>query len=223
MAVLALFILFSLIGYRRGLIKSVLSTVGIVGAMLLSNMLSPYVADLLNNHTGLRPAVKTQIEEALGIKELEEEMSVYEREDYLEKLAIPEIVKNCVRSGNAGAQELQGDITDYTEYVTNYLTDMAMRGIAYLVTVLFMLLIVLIALALSHMMSGIPIVGGIDKWGGVIFGVIQALLIVWVGMLIVTILSPFSWASQTNSLIEDSGILRFLYSKNIFLRIIEKM
>lgn len=48
----------------------------------------------------------------------------------------------------------------------DYLTDMVVSGIAYITTVLLVALGLIIALALSNLVSVIPVVGGIDKTGG---------------------------------------------------------
>ena len=47
LASVAVILLCALIGYRRGLIKSAVSAVGIVGAVILTNVLNPYVNQFL--------------------------------------------------------------------------------------------------------------------------------------------------------------------------------
>lgn len=214
-AVIVLFILCSFVGSRRGLIKSVLSTIGIVGSIILANILNPYVTDFLNEHTGLREAVQIRVETTLGVDRLEEQMSVYDKELYLENVDIPEMVKNYIRSGGSHTG------MTYIDYVVGYLTDMVMRGVAYVLTFIITLVIVLIALALSQILAGVPIVRGIDRFGGFVFGAAQAVLIVWGLMLIITVLSVFPWALGIMREIEDSSLLSLLYEKNIFLKIVE--
>lgn len=105
-------------------------------------------------------------------------------------------------------------------YVVDYLTDMVMNGLSYLLTIFVVLLLVLIALALSHVLSGIPVVGGLDKAGGLVFGVAQAVLCIWIAMVLITFLSAFSVASQMLEMVHDSKALTYLYDKNIFLKIV---
>ena len=146
-------------------------------------------------------------------------VSVYEKEDYLEHTELPEIVKNYIRSN--GGDKINGKaIGDYVAYVVDYLTDMVMNGLSYLLTIFVVLLLVLIALALSHVLSGIPVVGGLDKAGGLVFGVAQAVLCIWIAMVLVTFLSAFSVASQMLEMVHDSKALTYLYDKNIFLKIV---
>ena len=142
-----------------------------------------------------------------------------EKEDYLEHTELPEIVKNYIRSN--GGDKINGKaIGDYVAYVVDYLTDMVMNGLSYLLTIFVVLLLVLIALALSHVLSGIPVVGGLDKAGGLAFGVAQAVLCIWIAMVLITFLSAFSVASQMLEMVHDSKALTYLYDKNIFLKIV---
>ena len=104
--------------------------------------------------------------------------------------------------------------------IVDYLTDMVISGIAYAVTVVLVLLFVLIALALSGIVREIPIVGGIDKFGGIVFGFVQAAFIVWMLMLVITFFSVFSWGADMMKMIDDSSILTFVYKKNVFMKIV---
>ena len=97
---------------------------------------------------------------------------------------------------------------------------MVMNGISYVTTAAVLLLIVIIALALSEILSGVPIVGGLDKAGGLIFGLVQAFVIIWLLMLAVTFMSAFDWGAQMMDMIQKSDVLSSLYNKNIFLKIV---
>lgn len=219
LACAAILLLCGLIGYKRGLIKSAVSAVGIVGAILIANLINPYVKTVLCEHTQVREIVRQKIEENLNTNFEQKMDSVYEKEDYLEQTDLPEIVKNYIRS-NADINKKQIDLSGYINSITDYLTDMVMNGISYVTTAAVLLLIVIIALALSEILSGVPIVGGLDKAGGLIFGLVQALVIIWLLMLVVTFMSAFDWGAQMMDMIQKSDVLSSLYNKNIFLKIV---
>lgn len=219
LACAAILLLCGLIGYKRGLIKSAVSAMGIVGAILIANLINPYVKTVLCEHTQVRETVRQKIEENLNTNFEHKMDSVYEKEDYLEQTDLPEIVKNYIRS-NADINKKQIDLSDYINSVTDYLTDVVMNGISYMATAAVLLLIVIIALALSEILSGVPIVGGLDKVGGLIFGLVQAFVIIWLLMLVVTFMSAFDWGAQMMDMIQKSDVLSSLYNKNIFLKIV---
>lgn len=216
---LAIVLLCVLLGYHRGLLKSALSAIGIIGAILLANVLNPYVRNLLCDHTNIKESVKSRIERGLNVERLDDQNSIYGKEEYLEKTDLPEIVKNYIRS-NDKVRSGQDSLRSYVEQVVEYLTDMVMNGIAYVLTVILVAMIFVIALALSSLVSGIPVVKGIDKVGGIVFGGVQAVLIIWMIMLIVTFFSAFSWGADMMDMIDKSEVLAFIYKNNIFLKIV---
>ena len=205
LAFLAIVLLCALLGYHRGLLKSALSAIGIVGAILLANLLNPYV--------------RQRIELGLNADQLDVQGSVYGKEGYLENTDLPEIVKNYIRSSDS-IRKGQETLSEYVQDVVDYLTDMVVSGIAYITTVLLVALGLIIALALSNLVSVIPVVGGIDKTGGIVFGFAQSILIVWGLMLVITLFSAFSWGTDMMKMIDESKILTFVYKKNIFLKIV---
>ena len=119
LASVAVILLCALIGYRRGLIKSAVSAVGIVGAVILTNVLNPYVNQFLCQHTPLRDTVRQKVEQSIGVEDISESVSVYEKEDYLEHTELPEIVKNYIRSN--GGDKINGKaIGDYVALSHRY-------------------------------------------------------------------------------------------------------
>jgi len=214
LAFLAIVLLCALLGYHRGLLKSALSAIGIVGAILLA-----YVRTFICEHTGIREEVRQRIELGLNADQLDVQGSVYGKEGYLENTDLPEIVKNYIRSSDS-IRKGQETLSEYVQDVVDYLTDMVVSGIAYITTVLLVALGLIIALALSNLVSVIPVVGGIDKTGGIVFGFAQSILIVWGLMLVITLFSAFSWGTDMMKMIDESKILTFVYKKNIFLKIV---
>ena len=187
-----------LVGLRRGLIKSAVSAVGIVGAIVLANICNPYVDDFLCKHTEIRNVVHNKIENNLGFEDARDKLSVYEQEDYIEKINLPEIVKDYIRSGDKKNPVKNNNTEKYLDYVTDYLTDMVMSGIAYILTVAIVGIVLLIALGISNILSGVPVIGGID----------------------ITFLSAFSWGNEMMSMIDGNDVLSYVYKKNIFLKIV---
>ena len=79
LACAAILLLCGLIGYKRGLIKSAVSAVGIVGAILIANLINPYVKTVLCEHTQVREIVRQKIEENLNTNFEQKMDSVYEK------------------------------------------------------------------------------------------------------------------------------------------------
>lgn len=215
---IALMLLLALVGYKRGLIKSVLSIVGIVGAVIITSCVHPYVADLLCKYTNIDEAVSARIESSIKF-DGETENSVYQQENFLENTNLPENIKDYIRSSDTVAKSRK-QVDGYIDGVVEYLTALTMKGLAYILTLVVVTLAALIILGLAKFVDRIPIVGGIDKVGGLLLGIVQAVVIVWIFMLIVTLLSAFDWADSIIKMIKENNLLEFLYDKNIFLKMV---
>ena len=81
LSAVAIVLICVLVGFRRGLIKSAVSAVGIVGAIVLANICNPYVNDFLCKHTEARNIVHDKIEKNLGLDDIGDKLSEYELEE----------------------------------------------------------------------------------------------------------------------------------------------
>jgi hypothetical protein len=82
------------------------------------------------------------------------------------------------------------------------------------------MLIVFILIHCAHIFTSIPIINSIDKIGGVIFGVIEVLFIVWIFFVLITMLSAFDGGATMMKMIDENPLLSFIYKKDIFLKFV---
>lgn len=212
--------LFALIGYKKGLFKSAVSAIGIVLAVFLTSILAPYMKGLLCDKTEIDEEIKTQIETRFQLDTGDMEMSRVEEMKLLEKIPLPENVKEwIIESGNKEIYD-KLNVKGFSDYVATYLTDMVMKGLAYIITFAVLMLIIHIFINLADIVTNIPILNGINKVGGVLFGCVQALLLVWMFFIILTFLSAFEVGVNMMKMIDESSVLGYIYEKNIFLKFI---
>lgn len=223
---IALLLLCVLVGYKRGFIKSVLSFAGIVVAIILANVFYPYVDSFMSEKTPARKMVKQRVEkfvEKIDVGEdinLEAGLDVYDKELFIEDLEIPDVVKDYIRSNEKNNNNSGKKLKDYKAYIIDYMTSMVLKGISYMVAIVVAVIILLIAFSISGILTDIPIVKGIDKTGGIVFGAVQAVLFMWIFMVLITLMSASDWAGELMKNIEDSTILSFIYKKNYLMKII---
>lgn len=220
MIVVAIALLLALIGYKRGLFKSAVSAIGIVLAVFLTTLLYPAVNNLICDNTKLDEYIKSLIESRFQLDTKGTELTRNEEMGILEDIALPENVKEwIIENGN---QEIYDklDAEGFADYVAIYLTEMVMKGVSYLITFFVLMLIIYIFINLADIVTSIPILNGINKVGGMVFGLCQALLIVWISFVIITFLSAFEWGSDIMKMIDESSVLGYIYEKNIFLKFV---
>lgn len=220
MMVAAVTLLLALLGYKRGLFKSAVSAIGIVLAVFLTTLLYSSVNNLICKNTKLDEYIKTQIESRFQLDKKDKELTRNEEMRILEEIALPENVKEwIIENGNKEMYE-KLDAEGFADYVAIYLTEMVMKGMSYLITFFVIMLIIYIFINLADVVTSIPILNGINKVGGILFGLCQALLIVWISFVIITFLSAYEWGSNIMKMIDESSVLGYLYEKNIFLKIV---
>ena len=140
--------------------------------------------------------------------------------DIINNLPIPSFMKNGLLENNNDEIKDSLGITGFYQYVSRYITYMAMNLIAFIATyILIMIVMTVIKIAIAFAVE-LPIVRSIDKLGGLVFGFAQALAIVWVLLLATVMLSGTQAGDYIISQIDDNMLLSFLYQKNLLVHVI---
>ena len=92
--------------------------------------------------------------------------------------------------------------------------------VAFLVTMLITWLIVWAILAGLNLFSHLPVIGAVNRIGGLILGALQGLFIVWLIFLVISLLSGTQFGLYVQNMINDSLVLQPIYESNGFLRIV---
>ena len=161
--VAATFMLFMLIGYKRGLFRSVASTIAIVLAVFLTSAIYPAVNRALCDHTRLDDTIKEMIIEKFDLKVEEVDLPKSVQMEKLDEMNIPESVKELIIENSNKTTYAEAGVNGFFDFAAQYLTNMVMKGIAYVLTFFVIMLFLSIGIALSNIATGIPIVNGINK------------------------------------------------------------
>ena len=99
--------------------------------------------------------------------------------------------------------------------VSGYLAEQILQTFAFLITLLLAGVLVRgIAFSLG-LAAKLPVLHGINKLAGLVFGFGEGLLVVWIFFFVVTVFSPTNWGGEMFAMISDSRILTWLYRENI--------
>lgn len=218
MIIVALALLLILHGYKRGLFKSAVSMMGILLAVFLTALIYPYVNMLICQYTEIDEAIKAVLVKRLQIDIEDTGLTRAEEMKIVEEIPLPENVKEWIIEHGNKENFIAYKAKGFSDYVAIYLTQLVMKGIAYVITCVVLMLAIWILIAVSDIITDIPIVHGIDKFGGILFGAAQALTLVWIFFIIITLLSAFEFGAVMMKMIEENAFLTWLYEKNIFLK-----
>ena len=99
--------------------------------------------------------------------------------------------------------------------VSGYLAEQILQTFSFLITLLLAGVLVRgIAFSLG-LAAKLPVLHGINKLAGLVFGFGEGLLVVWIFFVVVTVFSPTNWGGEMFAMISDSRILTWLYRENI--------
>ena len=92
--------------------------------------------------------------------------------------------------------------------------------IAYIVVFVIVIIILQIIVRAINLVSKLPVINTMNKLGGAIIGLIRGLIIVWIGLIAVTMLGSTRTGVQMYEQINNSKPLSYLYSNNVILNTI---
>lgn len=71
--------------------------------------------------------------------------------------------------------------------------------------------------------SRIPVLNGLNKIGGFIFGLFNGAVYLWIACIIITIFAGTGWGQEIFAQINDSVILSYIYNNNYLLSFLANM
>lgn len=204
---LAVAILTAFISYRRGAMKMLLAFLPAVIAAAAVYFASPFIREYLMEKTLLDEKIRTKFEETL---------SSFAAENFTaelpEDIVLPEAVISGIR------QNVTEAVTEKAQSIAHYLSDLAVNAIIYVGTFLVVFLIMkLIFHMIQAYMAEDPVIGKLNGTVGILLGLGQLLLFVWVAMLLITALVRTGIGVSLLSQITESPILSVIYDHNPLL------
>lgn len=136
----------------------------------------------------------------------------------IENSALPAFMKNLILENNNPEIYSELSVSSFPEYVASYIARMAIKILSFLVTFLLVIIIVKALMVAVDIIGELPVVGVVNRFAGALVGVFTALLIVWLGFLVLTLIYTTAVGKACFEMIESSQILTFLYDKNILLQ-----
>jgi uncharacterized membrane protein required for colicin V production len=242
----AILLLAVIIGYRRGLLGSLLRVIAVIISVVAAFVLAPLVVDLLYENTTLdedieqkiytkiESGIHKQVADALedaGVKtedipELakEETKSIMEegtdratQVEMIRNMKMPKILIDKLIENNNDNMYKSLNVTGFYKYVSSYLTRSIMNIIGTAGTYLVIqIILIIICWILTSLVREVPILAGINRLGGMILGAVVGLALIWIFMTVAALALHNSY----NSLIGDNPLLVWLDENNIFMKML---
>lgn len=220
--VVLFFIISMAIGYNRGFIKTFFATFSLAIAVFIAVQGSPYVGKILQR-TPIYTGIAGQIEERLNVSGAQEASKVSQQIDAINQYDIPDALKEAlIENNNSQIYEALG-ITRFSEYVAAYLTCLILNVIAFLILFIVVLILLKLIAASLDLISKLPVLHGINKIGGLIFGLVHGLVNLWIVCIILTLFASTSFGQAIFRQINENPFLGMIYNNNYLLVALSNM
>lgn len=138
----------------------------------------------------------------------------------INEMKVPEFIKTALMDNNHDDTRKTMGVDSFYEYIATYISYMIVNAIAFVLASAFLLIIFAIISIISAVAVRIPIIGGINRLGGMLFGFFEALFIVWICFVLVAIIPDTQIGNWFFSQIDDSQMLTIIHEKNIFMKVV---
>lgn len=212
-SIVIILLLFTIIGYQRGLVRSAISLVSSVLSFVLSLMIYPLINTLLKGtplYTSLYEGILSKVE-TIEFKE----GVLIEQLNWLPTIITEQVQNN----NNARMYETLG-VKTLPEYIATYVTYIVISLLAILITWLLIKIVLVGGLKiLSDIVESLPIISTVNRGGGLVFGLIKGLLTLSIIALILPFFMSYPFFEVVNKSIEQSILAQYLYDNNLIIQI----
>lgn len=249
--VIVIFLLFMIRGYRRGLIKSLASVISLVASLALVSFVTPYVSQFLQEQTPVYTYVMERCQESFTVTldEADEKTAESETEEgdvslkkennndtvgnvagtissqlqknAIEELPLPSVLKNLLIRNNTEKIYKDLAVNSFNDYVPKFMANLIMNIISFVVTWLIVASFIWLAVMTLDVIANLPIIHGVNQMLGLVLGAGEALVIVWIAFLAITVFASTAIGKQLMEMIEKNVLLNQLYNGNVFLKLLQ--
>ena len=205
--IIAIMLLNIYICYKKGLVKLAVGLIAVIASIILALVFYKPVSNLIVKNTEIDDKIKTSIIENFTTNEI---TTNEENEDNLMMEYIQHYVDDTV---NKTKNEI---VTEAAGIISAKVIDIgSMIGIFIIAR-----LILIVLTFISDIITDLPLIKQFNDIGGILYGIVKALLIIYVILAIAFFIIYVSGNTTLETAIANSYITKFFYNNNILIEII---
>lgn len=211
----------AVIGMKRGLIKTVFSMFSVIVALILTAFVSPIVTQKLQENEKVMDYFSEKVDAVLPFDEVESMLNLEakktEQAEFLQSLPLPESIRKQLMEDNSADFYSALGVDNFRDYLCNYIACMIISAISFVLTFLVLILLLKVLCVSLDLISKLPVLNQVNHLLGMAAGIAYALLLIWVGGVVLTAVSGTAAGSSLLEMVNDSAFLSFLYNNNPLL------
>jgi uncharacterized membrane protein required for colicin V production len=205
--IIAIIVLCVIMGYIKGLTGAIIKILSFVLSIVIAFILFIPISNLVID--------KTQIDES--ITESVREMIIGNNDQSEVKETMPstitEYIGDKVESAGNSAKEAVADTTAREVAIT------IVKAATWIILFIVARILLILLRFITALIAKLPVIKQCDKLGGIIYGLLEGLVIVYVILAIISLVSPMMNGTIAN-LIDNSYLGSMMYNNNLLLKII---
>lgn len=133
----------------------------------------------------------------------------------IENLNLPQSVKEMLlENNNSEFYHLLG-VDRFAEYVSTYLADILINAVSSIILFAAVYILIHLVVRWLDIIARLPILYGLNHLAGAVLGLVQGLLLLWIGCFLVGIFAATPLGMALEEQINASAWLRFLHQYNL--------
>lgn len=216
--VAAILIGYAFNGRRRGFIRTVFALFSTIIALMLTIWISPVISKQLQENNKVRGFITEKVEKVITFKDQGDKTS--EQVEFINKLPMPKAIKHTLVENNTVDVYKAMAVNSFKEYISNSISRIIINAGSFLIV----MVIIMIGLALLcealNIISKLPIINGLNKSAGLLAGLLQGIVIVWIGCVFLTVLGGTKLGQSIFEMINENTFLSIIYDNNLLLNFI---
>lgn len=188
-------------GYKKGLVGILVSLVALVLAIFLGFALKDLVANYLYENTTIGKSVEESVAKVVNENLNNRSESTHVFEEILSKQENP--------------------VSYSMEQLPKVVTMFVLKIISFVLILVIVYIICFILQMLLNLFFSLPVISGINKFGGAGVNVLQMILKIWIVLAIVYFIMPIQKTNTLSKVVNNSLVTKTLYENNFFVSVIE--
>lgn len=198
--IIAIILVSTFLAYKKGLITLAIQLVSVIIAVVLTLLLYKPVSNVIINVTGIDEMIQNAILEEAN-----------------------DIMTNNQENANQVVESIQNNMLPET---ARTISINIIQGAVILILYVIIRIILRFVTALANLVAKLPILNQFNKLGGVIYGILRGLLIVYILLLLVNVSGEIDAKNKVYTTVEESYIGKMMNENNVlsvlFTNIAEK-
>lgn len=197
--------------YNKGLILTLLGFCSTLLSAVLSRFLSPLLGDALRQ-TSIFDSIKEYVSSSItqngnGVGK-----------NFINSLDIPEFLKTSLLDNNNPEVYKRLNVTQISDYVSEYVASFIINIIAMIAVFIILIVLFKFLSKTLNIIAKLPVLKTANKLAGGGIGLVQGVLIIWIGLAILTMFYGKPMFNSANEAVSNSLIAVKFYDSNILIK-----